>query len=158
MEMSLLLASMFYLAFGSICLFEATPRAGARLVAAVAFAIAAVFLFFGGLAMELIFRRDLRRMDVNWRLFSFDLISHSHPFSEINIRIRMPGVVSGSGSVGYMRYPFYSADIGSSHYLLGYPESLPISDAQLKVVRNELGFRDDSPTQDQKGDLEAKSV
>ena len=104
MDLSLLFAAIFYVAFGLFCLFEATPKEGAHLVAAVAFGIAAVFLFLGGLATELTFRRDLRQMDVSWRFFSFGLISHSHPFSEIGIRIRVPGTVSSTGRLGYMEH------------------------------------------------------
>src|SRR5580658_2750910 len=125
MDMTLLFASMFYFAFGMLCLFVTKSNAGAYLAAAAAFAIAAVFLFFGGLATELIFRRDLRRMDVNWRLFSFDLISHSHSFSEINIRISALSYLRGSGSVGISQHLSYFADVGHSHYQLVYPESVP---------------------------------
>jgi hypothetical protein len=151
MDFSLLLASAFLWAFGFICLFGATPREGALLAAITAFSIAVIFLFFGGLTTQLQFRRDLRRMDVNWRIFSFDLISHSHPFSEISIGIRAPAIVSGSGRVSRIQRVFYSADIGRSHYLLGYPGDVPVDDAQLQVVRKDLGLLDLSPAQEQSG-------
>jgi hypothetical protein len=148
--MTLLFASMFYVAFGLVCFFEATPREGASVEAVVALIVAAVFLFFGGLATELIFRRDIQRMDVNWRFFSSNLISHSHPFSEIKIRIRVPDVISPTGRRGDVGQMFYSADIGHSHYLLFYPESVPVCDAQLEIVSKELGVLGDSSVREQK--------
>jgi hypothetical protein len=150
MDKTLLFASIFYVAFGLVCFFEATPREGATVVSVVALGVAAVFLFFGGLATELVFRRDFQRMDVNWRFFSFNLISHSHPFSEIKIRTRVPDIVSPTGRRSDVGQIFYSADIGHSHYLLSYPESVPVCDAQLEVVRKELGFLDDSSVRGQK--------
>jgi hypothetical protein len=145
-DFSLLFSSIFLCAFGAICLFDAVPREGARLAAAVAFGVAALFLCFGGLAAEVIFHRDLRRMDVNWKFFAFDLISHSHPYSEIRIRIFAPRIVSGSGRLSSIQGTSYSADIGNAHYLLCYPEDFPVSDIQLQVVRRELGLLDDGPT------------
>ena len=74
MDISLLIASAFLWVFGFVCLFEAIPKDGARLAATVAFSIAVIFLFFGGLTTEILFRRDLQRMVVDWRLFSFCLL------------------------------------------------------------------------------------
>jgi hypothetical protein len=158
MDVSLLVASAFFWVLGVGCLFEAKPKEGAQLFAIVAFGVAAVFLFFGGLVTEVNFRNNLRRMDVKWRFFSFDLISHSHPFTDILIGIRNSGLVNPSGRISYIQRTYYSADVGPSHYLLGYPESVPICDSQLETVRKELGFLDDSRMRDQRVADEFKSA
>jgi hypothetical protein len=141
-DIMLLVIACALLGFGTLSHFTGKPRVPAEWTALVSGCIAAILLFFGGLAAKIVFHRDTRQMEIRWTLFGFELVSHSHPFSSVKLRIRFYQVVLTRGTVSRSRW-VYSADVGELRYVLTYPDAIPVSDAQLKVVRKDLGLTED---------------
>jgi hypothetical protein len=150
-DTALLAFSAILSGFGALCLFYAQPRHVGMVLAFASFCAAVVALFFGGLSTKVLFRRDLRRMDVNWLLFGLGLISHSHPYSDVELFVN--SVVTGGSSrwVSNSRGIGYYAKVGVAGYFLVYPGSVPVDDDRLREIRRELGFP--GPVEGQRGEM-----
>jgi hypothetical protein len=145
-DISLLLIAFGLYAFGTFCLFEGEPKKTAECVAIVCLFFASVALFFGGLSAEVIFRRDAQTMEVKWEVFSFALISHSHPYDAISLSVQSFAKFSsgtrGVSQIASATMTQYVANLGSSCYLLFLPSLCPAEERRLGELRGILGLNE----------------
>jgi hypothetical protein len=138
-DATLLVLSFASFSLGTLCFFTGEPRNVAELLAFVFFGVAAIVLFFAGLAAEVVFRRDARQMEVRWAPFGRELIAHPHPYSSIRVTIHFYQAFPTRGSTARSQSA-YLAEVGLARFVLTYPPYIPGTDDQLKVVRRDLGF------------------
>jgi hypothetical protein len=145
-EISLLVASMLLFALSIDSYLYGIPEHPARIGAVVIFGVASTFLLFGGLTSEINFRRDIRCMEVKWKLFGRDLCSHSHPYSAVRITKHFYQVQSTRWTTGRSSRWEILADVGLLRYTLNYPGAAP-TDIEMRKFKKELGFPDGAESQ-----------
>ena len=143
---SLLLISFSLYAFGTFCLFEGEPKKTAECVAIVCLLSATVFLFFGGLSAEVVFRRDVQTMEVKWEVFGLALFSHLHPYGAISLSVRSFAKFSsgtrGLSQIASATITQYVTNLGDSSYLLYVPSLYPADERRLCELRGILGINE----------------
>ena len=135
------------IAFGALCYFKATPHNVGIAIALGAGAVGMLFVAWGGIYCEALFRRSEQVLEVSWKFLGFRLFAYARGYDSLEVTVSWISEIWSDDDGGRMgkTKPWLAVKAGGSTFLFERPASVTVTEKDIPVLQRELGFRDSTP-------------